>query len=177
MDRFTTAVVVIGTIGILAISAYAEESRVQRHELSAVFTGEVLGAGQIPVKDATVHLVPVDAIDMTPITASDVWREPYIAQAYDEPLEDAIRASGDKFPSGKSGMEGRFAISDIPDGKYYIHVTPAPGDVTHLPGGDKSRESYDAEELRNGMMKIAISSRPSAEAHYVGSTACLECHD
>ncbi|MCG8427081.1 MAG: cytochrome c family protein, partial [Chromatiales bacterium] len=115
--------------------------------------------------------------DMTPITASDVWREPYIAQAYDEPLEDAIRASGDKFPSGKSDMEGRFAISDIPDGKYYIHVTPAPGDVTHLPGGDKSRESYDAEELRNGMMKIAISSRPSAEAHYVGSTACLECHD
>lgn len=113
---------------------------------------------------------------MTPITAGDVWNEPYLADAYDEPLEDTIRLHGKDFSQGKTDSNGRFAISGIADGKFYVHITPGQDDSYHLPGGDKSRESYTAEELRNGTMTIAVSSRPPADAGYVGSTACLECH-
>ena len=45
-----------------------------------------------PVSGATVHLVPVTAIDTTtPMTASAIYAAPFPAEAYDEPLEDAIR--------------------------------------------------------------------------------------
>jgi hypothetical protein len=130
-----------------------------------------------PVVGATVHLVPITAIDITtPMTASAIYAPPYPAEAYDEPLEDAIRLRGTAFPQSATDAQGRFAIANVPDGKFFVHLTPAPKDTEHLPGGDQSRRSYSAEQLRGQSMTIKVSSSPSATARFAGSSSCLACH-
>ncbi len=140
------------------------------------FSGVVVSSRDLPVADATVYLVPTAAIDMTPITATDVYAEPFVADAYDEPLEDAIARHRDVFSKAVTDDQGRFRLFDVPDGKFFVYVETAADDVEHLPGGDKSRAAHVADELRGKSMKIRVSGRPSEDAHYVGSTACLECH-
>ena len=76
------------------------------------------------------------------ITASGIYAPPFPAEAYDEPLEDAIRLRGKTFPQATTNADGNFVIDDVPDGKFFVHVTPAAGDREHLPGGDQSRQSY-----------------------------------
>ena len=77
-----------------------------------------------PVAGATVHLVPVDAIDTTTkMTASAIYAAPYPAEAYDEPLEDAIRSKGTGFPHATTDARGNFAIATVPNGKFFVHVT------------------------------------------------------
>jgi Doubled CXXCH motif (Paired_CXXCH_1) len=138
---------------------------------AAAATGE-------PVAGATIQLVPVTAIDITtPMTASAIYAPPYPAEAYDEPLEDAIRRQGTGFPQSVSDTQGNFIIPNVPDGKFFVHVTPGPKDAEHLPGGDQSRRSHSAEQLRGRSMTIALSSSPSAAARFVGSSKCLECHN
>jgi hypothetical protein len=130
-----------------------------------------------PVVGATVHLVPVTAMDMTSrITASAIYQPPFAAEAYDEPLEDAIRLRGQAFPRAKTDGEGRFVIEEVPDGQFFVHVTPDPKDGEHLPGGDLSRRSYSAAQLRDRSVTIMVSTQPSQNAHSVGSSACLTCH-
>ena len=59
-----------------------------------VVGGEAANPGH-PVPGATIHLVPVTAMDTTTeMRASDIYAPPYPAEAYDEPLEDAIRLRG-----------------------------------------------------------------------------------
>ena len=142
------------------------------------FTGQVLsGSGTEGVPSAIVQLVPVSAIDThTPMTASAIYEEPYPAEAYDEPLEDAIRSRGAEFPEARTDDRGNFAISDVPEGTFFVHVTPASGDAEHLPGGSESRKSYQAELLRGRSMTIQLSTRPSPSARTVGSSTCLGCH-
>jgi predicted CXXCH cytochrome family protein len=129
------------------------------------------------VVGATVHLVPVAAIDVsTRMTASAIYAPPYSAEAYDEPLEDAIRLRGKAFPQSTTDARGNFVIGNVPDGRYFIHVTPGPNDTEHLPGGDRSRQSYAAAELWGQSMTIKVSSRPSGNARFLGSSSCLACH-
>ena len=147
------------------------------------FTGQVLSASGAsvvgraaadpghPVAGATIHLVPVTAIDVTtPMTASAIYAPPYPAEAYDEPLEDAIRLRGAAFPQSTTDARGNFTIADVPDGRFFVHVTPGPKDTEHLPGGDQSRRSYSAEQLRGQSMTIKVSSSPSAAARFTGSS-------
>ena len=64
---------------------------------SLVIGGEVSDPGH-PVVGATVYLVPTTAMDFsTQMTASAIYEAPYPAEAYDEPLEDAIRLKGTEF--------------------------------------------------------------------------------
>ena len=153
------------------------------------FTGQVISAsGAVavggtgsnpghPVVSATVHLVPVTAIDVsTRMTASAIYAPPFTAEAYDEPLEDASRLSGKEFPQGTTNARGDFVIANVPDGRYFIHVTPGPNDTEHLPGGDHSRQSYAASDVRGQSMTIKLSSSPSPNARFVGSSLCLACH-
>ena len=129
------------------------------------------------VGGATIHLVPVTAIDVTTrMTASAIYAPPFPAEVYDEPLEDAIRLRGPQFPQSITDAQGNFAIAKVPNGRFFVHVTPGPKDTEHLPGGDKSRQSYSAEQLRGQAMTITVSSSPSAAARYVGSSSCLACH-
>ena len=110
------------------------------------------------------------------MTASAIYAPPYPAEAYDEPLEDAIRLRGAGFPQATTDARGNFVIANVPDGKFFVHVTPGPKDAEHLPGGDQSRRSYPAEQLRGQSMTIKVSSSPSAAARYAGSSTCLACH-
>jgi hypothetical protein len=162
-------------------------------EISATpgtFTGRVLsasgasvvGGGDIvaghSVTAATVYLVPTAAIDIsTQMTASAIYAAPYPAEAYDEPLEDSIRLRGTEFPQGTTDAQGNFSIDNIPDGNFFVHVTPALEDSEHLPGGDKSRQAYSARQLSSEAMTIEVSSSPSSTASAVGSSTCLACHD
>ena len=88
----------------------------------------------------------------------------------------AIRLQGTAFPQSTTDSQGKFVIANVPDGKFFIHVTPDAEDTEHLPGGDQSRESYSAEQLRGESMTIKISSSPSPAAIAVGSSICIACH-
>ena len=80
-----------------------------------------------PVAGATVHLVPVTAMDVTtPMTASAIYAPPYPAEAYDEPLEDAIRLRGTAFPQSTTDAQGHFVIANVPDGKFFVHRDTRP---------------------------------------------------
>ena len=141
------------------------------------FAGQVLSGSGSPVAGAAVHLVPVESMDLaTRMTASAIYAAPYPAEAYDEPLEDAIRLHGGEFPQSTTGAQGKFSVANVPDGKFFIHVSPGPADTEHLPGGDQSRQSFTAAQLRGQSMTIKVSSSPSATARYAGSSSCLTCH-
>ena len=86
------------------------------------------------------------------MTASSIYAAPYPAEAYDEPLEDTIRLKGKDFPQATTDVQGNFVIPNVPDGKFFVHVTPAARDTEHLPGGDQSRRSVIAEALRGRSM-------------------------
>jgi hypothetical protein len=152
------------------------DGRVVSASGALVVGGENANPGH-PVVGARIHLVPVTAIDVTTrMTASAIYAPPYSAEGYDEPLEDAIRLRGAAFPQSTTDARGSFAIPNVPAGRFFIHVTPASNDTEHLPGGDQSRRSYSAEELRGRSLTIKLSSSPSAAARYTGSSACLACH-
>lgn len=141
------------------------------------FSGQVSSASGTALVGATIHLVPVAAMDVTTrMTASSIYAAPFPAEAYDEPLEDAIRLRGRAFPQSTTDSRGSFVIPSVPDGKFFVHVTPASNDTQHLPGGDQSRRSVSAELLRGRSMTIKVSSSPSTNARYAGSSSCLTCH-
>ena len=143
----------------------------------AMFVGGAATNPGHPVAGATVYLVPTTAIDVTTrMTASAIYAAPFPAEAYDEPLEDAIRLQGAGFPKSTTDARGNFVVASVPDGKFFVHVTPGPTDTEHLPGGDQSRQSRSAEQLRGQSMTIKVSSSPSAAARYAGSSSCLACH-
>ncbi len=191
MKSWTRALLTLVAVWAIGVTAATRNSRApgQPTRQTDQFRGQVVSAaGAVavggpatnaghPVAGATVHLVPVTAIDTTTrITASAIYAPPYPAEDVDEPLEDTIRLRGGGFPHATTDAQGNFIVAAVPDGKYFVHVTPAPTDAEHLPGGDVSRRSYPAEELRGQSMTIKVSGRPSAAANYTGSSACLGCH-
>jgi predicted CXXCH cytochrome family protein len=184
-----TPAIVVGVVAWAAVATVATQTRTvaksaptfRGQVVSAVLSGAsgaAANANGHPVVGATVHLVPVTAIDTTtPITASAIYAPPYPAEAADEPLEDAIRLKGMSFPRAVTDARGQFVFATVPDGSFFVHVTPADGDVEHLPGGDVSRQSYAAGRLRGQSMTLKLSSHPSAAARYTGSSRCLTCHN
>lgn len=182
------SVIGIGTVWVGAVAVTSQTPTRTPPVLARPFSGRVVsgvlskggadvpGSGH-PVENATVHLVPASAIDTTtPITASSIYAAPFPAEAVDEPLEDAIRLRGAGFPTATTDAQGRFVIADVPDGRFFVHVTPREQDSEHLPGGDQSRRSLTAQELRKQPMTIKLSSRPPTAATYAGSSTCLTCH-
>src|SRR5689334_10495046 len=152
-----TFLLTIATAAVLMIRSTAATSPTPQG--TGPFTGRVLSASAAPVIGATVHLVPTTAMDLNAkITASSIYAPPYPAEAYDEPLEDAIRLRGASFPHAKTDAQGNFSISNLPAGKFFIHVTPDSNDKEHLPGGDLSRHSYTVDQLRGRSMTIKVSS-------------------
>jgi hypothetical protein len=189
-QRFAVAVSVLAVVllgQMLRVTVAGSQAGQSRSRLQ--FAGQVVSAaGPLvvggkeaapghAVAGATVHLVPVTAIDTSSrMTASAIYAAPFPAEAYDEPLEDTIRQRGRTFPQAITDERGRFSIDDVPDGRFFVHVTPGAQDREHLPGGDRSRRSYAATELRGASMTIEVSSSPSPAARFVGSSSCLTCH-
>jgi hypothetical protein len=177
MNSWSKALSLMAVVWAAAVTAAMQSPRVTNSP--APFTGRVVSANPAhAVAGATVHLVPVSAVDTTSaMTASAIYAAPFPAEAFDEPLEDAIRAKGSGFPSATTGERGQFVIGNVPDGRFFVHVTPGPQDTEHLPGSDRSRQSYPVDQLRGRSMTLRLSSRPSPSARYTGSSACLACHD
>ena len=187
MKNWTKTIAVMVAVWATAMTAATQNGRVasrggplKGHVVSASGALVVGGPATNPghaVAGARVHLIPVTAIDTTSrITASAIYAPPYPAEAFDEPLEDTIRLRGDGFPQAMTDARGDFEIANVPDGRFFVHVTPDPSDAEHLPGGDSSRASVPAEQLRGRSLTIKLSSRPSTAARFTGSSACLTCH-
>jgi hypothetical protein len=175
-SRFLPLVALLALLGCAGV-ALSTPSGGRPEAEGEGFGGRVIDGPGEGVVGATVHLVPVSAMDLaTPMTASSIYLEPFPAEAFDEPLEDAIRRGGDGFPRAITNAQGGFAIEEVPEGQFFVHVTPATEDVDHLPGGDQSRRSFAAQDLRGRSMTITLSGNPSPSAHAVGSSTCLECH-
>lgn len=137
-------------------------------------SGQVLGNGGEILAGATVYLVPAYEIDFTPITPANILSR--VAEDFDEPLEDFVAASGATMQQDDTDAAGDFVIDPVADGRYYVFVKPAAGDVEHIPGGSECRDSYDADEIRGMDLAITMSSSPPAAAQYVGMSSCLSCH-
>ncbi len=164
-------------LAAMLVAGCADSSSDGRRALR-ILTGTVVGGDDRGVGGCVVYLVPTGAIDRTPITAEGILDGS--TEAYDEPLEDAVRRSGADFAQDVTKNNGRFRIDGgangvDPDLDYYVFVVPSDGE--HLPGGDRCRVSRPGSSLLGTDIRIEVSSAPSAAAHYVGSSTCLECHD
>lgn len=176
-EKFLAVIFILGVgFASFAITGLQTSNLGKILYLGKDFSGQVNNPVGIPLIGAKIYLVPTTAIDMTPITASDIYYPPYKAEMYDEPLEDAIRSKGDEFPNAITDIEGKFIFPEIPDGKFYIYVVPSSQDTEHLPGGDRSRIVYTADTLRGMIMIIKVSSSPPSDTTYIGSSTCMGCH-
>lgn len=136
--------------------------------------GFVRDTAREPVAGATVYLVPSDGIPTSPIQLTDLAAARVATN--DEPLEDAIAAAGDTFPSALTDANGVYRIAAVPTGRYFITVVPASSDGAHLPGGSLCRSSLQSAAIVGKQLDVKVSTRPSASAEFVGPTVCVNCH-
>jgi len=125
----------------------------------------------LKVADATVWLIPamdVAAMGKTPIEIKKDAKN-------DEPLEDNLAANRGRYLNAKTNAKGEFSFADVPGGKYFVYVEPA--NNKYLPGGDKSRKALGTDELGAAPLLIKISGNVPPNATYIGSSACIECHE
>lgn len=123
------------------------------------------------VNGATVWLIPagdVSAMGNTPIQVR-------ADSPNDEPLEDSLATNRGRYLNVKTDAKGEFSFTNVPGGKYFVYVEPATD--KYLPGGDKSRKALGTDELGAAPMLIKISGNVPSGAQYIGSSACIECHE
>ena len=137
-------------------------------------SGVVSDAAGDPVGGATVYLIPSTAVDMTIIDEAAVLDGR--AEAYDEPLEDLVRNGNPSFPQATTRADGSYTVFDVPEGDYFFFVQPGPSNAEHLPGGDLSRFSQKRQDFGGRSMDVKLSSSPSLNATFVGTSTCLICH-
>ncbi|WP_139800621.1 hypothetical protein [Geothermobacter hydrogeniphilus] len=146
-------------------------------------------AGNV-VEGATVFAIP--AADVTEISAQPITLQADgdyapASMNVDEPLEDLV--NGNFTPtsggvanyvtavtdaSGKAVLKG---LSTAASDKFFIYVAPDTADSSHLPGGSLCRNAVTGASLNNKVTAVELSTTPSATATYIGSSACLSCHD
>jgi hypothetical protein len=147
----------------------------------AGLVGYVVDVSGAAVEGATVYLVPqadVKALSAIPLDLSSIGAARTATN--DEPLEDLIEANAGTYAKGVTGADGAYRITTVPTGTpapgYFVVAVPATGDTEHLPGGTFCRAPKSATALIGQQLNMAISSRPSASAFYVGASACYTCH-
>lgn len=159
-----------------AIGAYAPD----------VPTFSVKDTSGAAVQYARVYAIPtvdVVALSAEPLTLVN-GNYTAAALSVDEPLEDLI--NGNYVPAGGGAATYQYGVTDaeglaeIPGiataaDTYYIYVQPAdPG--LHLPGGSISRNAIIGAALDDRVTDIAVSTKPSLGASFVGTSTCLSCH-
>lgn len=135
-----------------------------------IVSGTVKDASKQAVAKATVYLIPAADVAEMAKKALDVKRN----AANDEPMEDLLAANKATYKNGVTDKQGKFAISDIAEGKYFFYVVPA--DATYLPGGDKADTAISPQDLKGKKLDILVSGNIPADATFVGTTSCLKCH-
>lgn len=150
----------------------------------AGLVGYVTDLSGAPVVGATVYLVPqadVAALSAIPLALpvgaiTDAVRN----ATNDEPLEDLIEANGAAYVKGVTDATGAYRITSLPTGTpapgYFVVAAPAASDDQHLPGGTWCRQPRSADGLIGTQLNMNVSSKPGADAFYVGATACYTCH-
>ncbi|MEW6018517.1 MAG: cytochrome c3 family protein [Pseudomonadota bacterium] len=140
------------------------------------------------VQYAKVYAIPsadVDALAAVPLTLQTTGNYTAEALAADEPLEDLI--NGNYTPAGGGVATYQYGVTDgtgtaqIPGiasstDTYFIYVQPAVDDSQHLPGGSTSRMAVTGVSLDDKVTDVAVSTKPSDLATFVGSSSCLSCH-
>jgi hypothetical protein len=144
-----------------------------------------------PVAGAKLYAIPVADVEALAAVAIDRDTTEFgnystTAQTVDEPLEDIINGNftGGVFNPAEDFVEvdenGYYNLTaadvDDLDAKYFIYVGLAADDTTHLPGGSICREPVTLASLIGAVNEIEVSTKPSATATFVGTSACLACH-
>lgn len=123
------------------------------------------------VENATVWLIP--AADVAGLASKPI--EIRKDSPNDEPLEDNLAANRGRYLNTRSNAAGEFSLAGVTGDRFFVYVEPA--DNRYLPGGDQSRKSLSSAELAKSTLKIRVSGNIPPAAAYVGTSACLECHD
>ena len=140
--------------------------------------GRIMEPNLVPVPSGTVYLVPavdVEALSQTPINLFASPEETAMLDN-DEPIEDLIDARSDGYQRASVDENGEYRFETLPEGSHFVVWFPAADDTRHLPGGNNTRVAFSAESLIGMQMNIFVSSQPSPEATYVGSSTCMRCH-
>lgn len=125
----------------------------------------------LKVPNATVWLIPSNDVATMGKTPIEVKKD----AMNDEPLEDNLAANRGRYLNTRTNDKGEFSFADVPGGKYFVYVEPATS--KYLPGGDKSRKAMGTDELGAAPLLIKISGNVPPDAKYIGSSACIECHE
>ena len=171
-------------LGCLAFSGVAcGGGGVDAEDLGEAFQGTVSDPSGSLIADATVYLIPaadvaglpdLTSANMRSIDNGDGTYTMPVSTDFDEPLEDLVRLNGASFLQADTGADGRFVISVVPEGRYFVYVEPS--DANHLPGGSLCRDSLKESGLRGMDLEISVSGVTGTDAHYMGADRCLECH-
>jgi hypothetical protein len=134
--------------------------------------GYVKDAGGSVAGGGTVYFVPAGDVAALP---GLTW--PFVDDApNDEPLEDLIAANSGTYQSAAVSVNGIYTLPTLNAGSYFVTFVPAAGDTGVLPGGSSSRTAMLSTNLVGTQLDIEVSSATPADAHYVGSGACVSCH-
>lgn len=131
--------------------------------------GLVANAAGEAVTGGKVYFVPAaDVAAMGPTTtAAD--------SATDEPLEDLIRANAGTYQQADVGADGIYRLTTLGAGSFFVTFVPADG-AAQLPGGNLCRQARASTALVGTRLDVEVSDAIPADAHYVGSSACVSCH-
>jgi hypothetical protein len=158
--------------GLMAAAALAALLLAPLGAAAQAVKGKVMDGASLPVAGVTVYLVPgADVAKMKKAPSFDIRRN----VSDDEPMEDNLAGNRDKYAQGQTDAKGNFSIVQVADGRYYVYAEPT--GTTYLPGGNLSNKSMTAAELRARPLEISLSGNIPANATFVGSTECLECHE
>ncbi len=130
------------------------------------------------VEGGRVVLIPaadVEAMAREPLVVG-LSPEDVAALPFDEPLEDLLDAPRAQYPEAAVGSGGVFRLESLPGAAFFVVWAPGEGDPSHLPGGSACRIALEPASVRGGRLDIRVSTRPSTQATFVGSTPCLGCH-
>jgi len=153
-------------------------------------TVQVTDTAGVAVEGAMVYAIPaadVAAIAAQPITLQASGDYDAAAMNVDEPLEDLV--NGNFTPTGSgvatyitatTDATGKAVLTGLPvaaTDMFFIYVAPAATDAGRLPGGSLCRNAVTGASLDNKVTGVEVSTAPSATASYIGSSACLVCHN
>lgn len=141
--------------------------------------GVVTDTAGLPVIEARVVLVPAADVAALGMARIDPTLAPSEAAAStsDEPLEDLLEAPGaSAYASATTDAAGRYRFSSLPDAAVFVVVVPSTTDAAHLPGGELASAARAPASLAGVRVDLHLSTRPSEDATFVGSSSCVRCH-
>ncbi len=116
----------------------------------------------------------VMALAETPIDVSLAPAEAALS-TIDEPIEDLLDAERG-YAEAVTDADGVYRFTTLPEQSVFVVFVPAATDAARLPGGTYARTAQDPASLLGTRLDLEVSCVPSAEARFIGSTACLFCH-